>query len=239
MALKHLNIHNKSFEISYDILNTNAKKDFIVLHGWGSNKELMKNSFGVYLKEFRHIYIDLPGFGKSSNKYELTTDEYAKIVEEFLKTLNSSKDIVVGHSFGGKIATLLKPKNLVLLSSAGIVEKKSIKIKIKIFFAKFFNNLGLKSITKFFRSSDVSSMNEIMYKTFKNVVNEDFSSNFKEYDGKALIFWGDKDSATSVVSGKIIANLIKNSVFVSYDDDHYFFMRNAQDIAKRVEDGIL
>lgn len=239
MASKSFIVDNKKFEISYEIVNASAKKDFIVLHGWGSNKQLMKTAFSPYLKEFRHIYIDLPGFGKSSNDYELKTSDYVKIIEQFLKLLNSSKDLIAGHSYGGKVATSLNPKNLVLLSSAGILEEKSFKVKLKIFFAKLFNNLGLKSFTKVFRSKDVEQMSENMYATFKNVVNEDYTQEFASFKNKAFIFWGEKDTATSLESGKKIASLMDNSTFISYDGDHYFFAKNAKDITKRIENGIL
>tara|TARA_B100001063_G_scaffold243475_1_gene274161 strand:- start:3317 stop:4036 length:720 start_codon:yes stop_codon:yes gene_type:complete len=239
LASKSLTVDNKTFDISYEILNASCKKDIIFLHGWGSNKDIMKNVFSPFLKDFRHIYIDLPGFGKSPNEYELKTEDYVKITNEFLTLLNSTKDVIAGHSYGGKVATLLNPKNLVLLSSAGILEEKSFAVKVKIAFAKFFNALGLGKITKMFRSSDVSSMNEGMYATFKNVVNEDFSNSFKNYKNNALIFWGEKDTATSLESGKKIASLINSSTFISYDGDHYFFVKNAKDIAKRVENGIL
>lgn len=238
MAKKSVCIENKEFEISYDLVNPSAKKDFIVLHGWGSNKEIMKNSFGSYLKDFRHIYIDMPGFGKSPTSYELTTPLYAKVIEEFLFQLNSSKDIIAGHSYGGKVATLLKPKNLVLLSTAGILEEKPFDVKFKIAMSKFFNSIGLGKITKAFRSKDVNTMSENMYATFKNVVNEDFSSNFKAFENQALIFWGEKDTATSLDSGKKIATLINNSTFISYDGDHYFFAKNAKDISERIENAI-
>lgn len=238
MATKSLTVNNKFFEISYEIVNPTATKDIVFLHGWGSNKDIMKNVFSSHLKNFRHVYIDLPGFGKSKNEYILTTNDYVKITEEFLKLLNSSKDIIVGHSYGGKVATLLNPKNLVLLSSAGILEEKPFDVKIKIFFAKIFNSLGLKNITKRFRSKDVDTMSENMYSTFKNVVNEDFSSNFSNFQNNALIFWGENDSATSLESGKKISNLIKKSTFISYDGDHYFFAKNAKDICERIENGI-
>jgi pimeloyl-ACP methyl ester carboxylesterase len=120
LATKSVSIDNKTFDISYEIINPSCKKDIIFLHGWGSNKDIMKNVFSTYLENFRHIYIDLPGFGKSPNAYELTTLKYVKITDEFLKLLNSTKDIIAGHSYGGKVATLLNPANLVLLSSAGI-----------------------------------------------------------------------------------------------------------------------
>ncbi len=198
----------------------------------------MKTAFSNYLKDFRHIYIDMPGFGKTQNSYVLTTSDYSKAVKEFLKSLNSNCIAIVGHSFGGKVATLLNPENLVLLSSAGILEQKSAKVKIKIFFAKLLNSLGLRNLTKTFRSKDVEKMSENMYSTFKNVVNEDFSSNFKAFQNNAFIFWGENDTATSLESGKKIAELIKKSSFTSYVGDHYFFLKHAQNISKRVEDGI-
>ncbi len=239
MASKSLIVDNKTFDISYEIINPTCEKDIVFLHGWGSNKDIMKNVFSPFLENFRHIYIDLPGFGKSSNSYELTTLDYVKITDDFLKLLNSTKDIIAGHSYGGKVATLLNPKNLVLLSSAGILEKKEFKVKMKIASAKVFNILGLSSLTKKFRSADVNTMDEFMYATFKNVVNEDFSNNFKDFKNNALIFWGEKDTATSLKSGEKIASLISTSTFISYDGDHYFFAKNAKDITKRIENGIL
>lgn len=238
MAVKNLVVEDKIFELSYEIVNPTKTKDILFLHGWGSNKDVMKTAFSNYLKDFRHIYIDMPGFGKTQNSYVLTTSDYSKAVKEFLKSLNSNCIAIVGHSFGGKVATLLNPENLVLLSSAGILEQKSAKVKIKIFFAKLLNSLGLRNLTKTFRSKDVEKMSENMYSTFKNVVNEDFSSNFKAFQNNAFIFWGENDTATSLESGKKIAELIKKSSFTSYVGDHYFFLKHAQNISKRVEDGI-
>lgn len=239
MATKNLIVDNKNFDISYEIVNPTATKDIIFLHGWGSNKDIMKNVFSPYLKDFRHIYIDLPGFGRSLNNYVLTTKDYAKIVDEFLNLISSSKDVIAGHSYGGKVATLLNPKNLVLLSSAGILEEKSFDVKAKIFFAKVFNVLGLRVITKRFRSKDVNTMSENMYATFKNVLNEDFSSYFSNFSNNALVFWGEKDTATSLESGKKMASLLKKSTFTSYDGDHFFFVQNAKNISERIENGIL
>ena len=238
MAVKNLVVEDKSFELSYELVNPTKSKDILFLHGWGSNKDVMKTAFSNHLNNFRHIYLDMPGFGKSQNSYVLTTSDYSKIVKEFLKSLNSNCLAIVGHSFGGKVATLLNPENLVLLSSAGILEQKSTKVKIKIFFAKLLNSLGLRNLTKTFRSKDVEKMSENMYATFKNVVDEDFSSNFKAFSNNALIFWGENDTATSLESGKKIAELIKKSNFKSYVGDHYFFLKHAQNISKRVEDGI-
>ena len=237
MALKTITSENKTFDISYEILNPSKDRTIVFLHGWGSNKEIMKQGFGTFLKEYKHIYIDMPGFGKSSNNYILTTKEYGKIIKEFLNIINidSSKSIIAGHSFGGKVSTLLKPQTLVLLSSAGIVEEKSAQTLLTIRMAKIFNKFGLGKVTKLLRSNDVNMMSENMYETFKNVVDEDFSQSFKDYDGKAILFWGETDTATTLSSGKTINSLIKNSKFYQYPSDHYFFLKYAEDIANKIE----
>ncbi len=239
MALKTIKFDNKSFDISYEIVNPSCKEDIVFLHGWGSNKQIMKQAFEKFLPNFRHIYIDMPGFGKSSNDYVLTTQDYSKIIDEFLKNLHSNTIAIAGHSFGGKVATLLSPKNLILLSTAGILEEKPLKVKLKIKFTKLMNSLGLRGLSKAFRSKDVNTMSENMYATFKNVVDEDFTNYFKNYKKNGMIFWGKDDSATKLASGEKIHQLIQNSSFTFYDGDHYFFLKNAQDISQRVENGIL
>ncbi len=238
MALKSINLLDKQFDISYEIVNPNANEDIVFLHGWGSNKDIMKQAFSSCLSNYRHIYVDMPGFGKSPNDYELTTSDYANIMQEFFNVLNTNVIAIAGHSFGGKVATLLNPSNLILLSTAGILEEKSFDVKMKIKMAKTLNNFGLGKITKAFRSKDVDKMSESMYATFKNVVDEDFSEKFQNYEKNAMIFWGENDSATTLPSGKKINSLIKNSSFDSYNSDHYFFLKYAQDICLKIEHGI-
>lgn len=233
MAVKNINYYGKHFNINYEILNQDQEEIIVFLHGWGSNKEIMKQGFKETLKNFRHLYIDMPGFGKSDNNYVLTTIDYANIMKIFLEKLNINPNevLIVGHSFGGKVATTLMPKLLILLSSAGILEEKSAKTLLTIRMAKVFNRFGLGAVTKMFRSNDVNGMPQNMYETFKNVVDEDFSEYFRGYYKDALIFWGETDTATTLESGKTIHSLIKNSKFYSYDGDHYFFLKYANEIS--------
>lgn len=235
MAVKSIQHNQHTFDISYEIVNPQAKVDLIVLHGWGSNKELMKQSFGKEMDGFRHIYIDLPGFGKSTCSMPLTTADVARIVELLMIHMNASKDIIMGHSFGGKVALLLEPKVLVLLSSAGIYVSKSFKVQAKILLFKALKNLGFSKLREFFVADDAKKLSEHMYQTFKNVVDEDYSDEFSKYEGKALVCWGKEDTATPLSSGKKIASLIKNSNFHIYEGDHYFFMQNSTDIAQKIE----
>ncbi|MDQ7044931.1 MAG: alpha/beta hydrolase [Sulfurimonas sp.] len=239
MAIRQIQYNQNTLDISYEIVNPEAKVDLIVLHGWGSNKNLMKQSFGSHMKGFRHIYIDLPGFGKSTCCLALKTSDVARIVELLMIYINASKDIILGHSFGGKVALLLKPKVLVLVGSAGIYMKKSLKIKVKIALFKTLKIFGFEKLRTLFVAEDAKALSEPMYQTFKNVVNEDFSYEFSQYKSKALLCWGRDDTATPLSSGETIHSLIEDSKLKVYDGDHYFFMKHAQDVSKEVEETFL
>ncbi len=239
MALKTIQHKQHTFDISYEIINPEAKVDIIILHGWGANKTIMKDTFSSYMDGFRHIYIDLPGFGKSTCSTALTTSDVARIVELLMIHINASKDIVVGHSFGGKVALLLEPKVLVLLSSAGIYIPKPLKIHAKILLFKILKIFGFSKLRSLFVAEDAKSLSEHMYQTFKNVVNEDFSNEFSLYDGKALICWGREDSATPLSSGEKIVELIKDAKFIEYEGDHFFFTKHAADISTNIEETFL
>ena len=239
MAIKSIQYKQHTFDVSYEIVNPAAKVDLIVLHGWGSNKNLMKQSFASFMDGFRHIYIDLPGFGGSTCSMALTTADVARIVELFMVHINASKDIILGHSFGGKVALLLEPKVLVLVASAGIYIPKSFKVKFKIALFKILKFIGLSKFRSLFVAEDAKELSEYMYQTFKNVVDEDYSDIFASYEGKALLCWGKNDTATPLSSAQKIDTLIKDSKLEVYDGDHYFFMKNAQDISLKIEQKFL
>ena len=238
MAVKEVKYGGKIYRISYETVNPANKDVALFLHGWGANKEIMKKAFGAYFKDLRHVYVDMPGFGASSMHGALATKDYAKIMKSFLDELGASPKIIFGHSFGGKVATLLNPQYLALLSSAGIVAKKPLWVRFKIALFKFLKLFGLGFLYKFFATKDVKGMSKTMYETLKNVVDEDFSSKFADFGGKAFIFWGEEDKATPLKSGERVSRLIKNSEFHALKGDHFFFLLHARYIDGVVNAGL-
>ena len=234
MASKEVHYKNHSFQLSYELVNPTQKKVLFVLHGWGSNKEIMKQAFGKTLPQYKHIYLDMPGFGKSNNDMVLTTEDYGHIVQLFLEALGITPAIAMGHSFGGKVSTLLNTPCLVLLSSAGVVTEKPWSIKLKIATVKFLKPLGMTFVRDMFKSKDVENMSHEMYETFKNVVDEDFEDSFAKSKSKALCFWGKEDTATPLYTGEKIAGLIDNSQFYPLDGDHFFFLQHKDFIAQTI-----
>ncbi|SFV90878.1 2-hydroxy-6-oxohepta-2,4-dienoate hydrolase [hydrothermal vent metagenome] len=236
MASKDIPYNNHTYTLSYEIVNPSCEAVLLVLHGWGSKKEIMKQAFGKVLLEYRHIYLDLPGFGNSSNDTVLQTQDYAAIVKQFLETLGVTPAIVMGHSFGGKVATLLNPPCLVLLSSSGILVPKPFGVRAKIALTKILRPLGFGKLSRLFASKDVEGMSHEMYETFKNVVNEEFEHNFSKVSGKALLFWGKADTATPLWTAKKIDTLIDNSSLYPLEGDHFFFLHHVLFIAQTILD---
>ena len=48
-----------------------------------------------------------PVFGGSENNFVLDSSHYTQIIKAFLDSLKIAPKIIIAHSFGGKIATLL------------------------------------------------------------------------------------------------------------------------------------
>ncbi len=234
MASKEITYKEQPFQLSYELVNPAQEPVLLVLHGWGSNKEIMKQAFSKTLPEYKHIYLDMPGFGKSNNNMILTTEDYGHIVQLFLDALGLTATIAMGHSFGGKVSTLLNTPCLVLLSSAGVVTVKPWSVKVKIATFKLLKPLGMKKIRELFVAPDAQGMSHEMYETFKNVVDEDFESSFAKSKSKALCFWGKEDTATPLYTGEKIAGLIENSEFYPLDGDHFFFLKHAGFIADTI-----
>ncbi len=230
--------YKQPLSISYTIAESASKnaEPLVILHGWGATKRLMEQSFKDTFADFTHYYIDLPGFGNSQiPPFALCTQDYAEIVRLFLESLSlqAHNCTILGHSFGGKVATLLNPKELILLSSAGIPTQKSLKTRSKIALTKFLNRFipsASTALKTLLRSKDAQGMNEIMYQTFKNVVDEDFSDIFRSFKKPCWIFWGRDDHATPLSSGETIHRLIENSQFFALGGDHFFFLKNAKNI---------
>ena len=237
MASRTIRYGGEPYELSYEMLHPSRESTILFLHGWGSNKELMRQAFGKTLPQWRQLYLDLPGFGQSPNERFLRTADYAAIVRTFLQEIGIAPRVIAGHSFGGKVATLLDPDCLVLLSSAGVLVPKPFSVRAKIALFKALKPLGVQRLRSLFVSEDAKGMNPGMYETFKATVNEDFEENFRRVHGKALLFWGREDTATPLWTGERIAGLIPDADLHPMEGDHYFFLRpeNAAFVAETID----
>jgi len=209
---------------------------FLILHGWGSNSERwievaeqISNLSAQAGKGFKVIVPDLPGFGKSDALLiPWDTNKYINWIDQFIKDLNLKNFYILGHSFGGALASKIAVKHAqdvkkLFLVSAAVVRKKTTK---KSFFAriakvvKIFNFLpyyGIfrKAVYKFIiRKSDYTYVEGIMKKTYLNVIAEDVSFQLPFIKVPVVIIWGDKDEFTPVDDAYLVKDKIKDSKLV-------------------------
>ena len=137
----------KMFIKMTDLFNS---KTIIWLHGWGMSGETFY-SFSKEFKDYNLVFLDMIGFGKSDEpNIAMTLDDYVLILRDLVNSLELKNVILVGHSFGGRVAISYAAKydvDKVFLVSAKAFKNKSIKYKIKIYKYKFKRNF-LKIVNK-------------------------------------------------------------------------------------------
>ena len=141
-------------KISYDINDNGSKKLYVLLHGWGMNRRCY-NRFTNLIHD-SSIAFDLPGHGDSGDPYDyFDTYEYAYQIFLCLVRFVDREIVLVGHSFGGRLALLLSSVfkinvvGLILTSSAGINKFSITKfIRVRIYkVCKWFVNKKLNILT--------------------------------------------------------------------------------------------
>ena len=216
----------------------NRKQTIVILPGWGNNR-LTFNYLINDLKDYFTIYIiDYPGFGNSSLNKDLTLYDYTNIIYQFIKKLNLENSILIGHSFGGRIISILtttyniKIKKLLLIDVAGLKEynfkvyiKKKIykllKLLIKLLPKKLRNKYLNKLFNKF-ASNDYKLLPNNLYKTFKNIISINLKDYYKKINLETLILWGEYDNITPYKMGIKLNKLIKNSTLIKINNTKHF-----------------
>ena len=219
----------KDAEVFYEFRNGESNNPVILLHGWGRNCE----DFADLIKFYPHIsflVVDFPPFGKSSKDIEgwgLLT--YADMLTSLCEKLNIRSAILVGHSFGGRIAIIVSATNCtlaqkcILIDSAGIKPKRSVGFKIKRFNYKLRKFFHLKQ--KYLGSSDYQVLSPAMKKTFIDIVNTPLDKYAKKIKAKTLIVWGKNDNETPLYMAKKLLNFIPDSTLkVIEKGTHFSFL---------------
>jgi pimeloyl-ACP methyl ester carboxylesterase len=211
---------------------SSCPKKVLLLHGWsplgGVNWQKFLDLFDA--KEYQVIAPDLPGMGQSPDPQGVWNSlDYAKFFLEFAsRNLAWDKYFLVGHSFGGAIASQMcsmskNPQKLALLAPAIVREglnskqKKIVKTTKwgkKIFQIPVFRpfwGLAKKAWYKAFGCSDYTQVSQLMKQVHQKVVKEDLQYLLPKINQPSLIIWGDKDTITPLRYSQIISQGLANS----------------------------
>lgn len=216
----------------------------LFLHGWGSSILPFSNLINTLKESHRVIAFDFPGCGKSDTMKEpWNIDDYCDFVLEFLKELKVENAVIIGHSHGGRVALKLVgenrlfPPKVVLIDSAGLIPKKSLKQKLRartfkcikkvllLPIIKNFSGSLLEKARTHFGSADYNAAPPVLRKTLVNVVNVDLRDLLPNIKCPTLLIWGENDTATPLSDAQIMEKLIPDSgLCVIKDGGHFSFL---------------
>jgi len=218
-----------NLKVNYKI--TGSGPVILILHGWPSSSDSWVRSMKSLSRiGYQVICPDLPGFGKSDTPTEpWNVDNYMEWLMGFVNVLKLDKFILLGHSFGGRIAVKFSAKYadnlkcLILCDSAGIRPEldakstaiyKMVQIGNSVFVSGFLLKIKdvLRNILYFFiKNRDYVKAKGVMRETMTKVVNEDLTSCLPKIKNKTLLIWGKKDKLVPIEYAYQFKNKIKDS----------------------------
>jgi pimeloyl-ACP methyl ester carboxylesterase len=221
----------------------------VLMHGWGCEIKTFALLENHLSSSFKVYNIDFPGFGKSQEPpIPWGTADYEAWFKAFLNILQIENPILIGHSFGGRIAIRTakdtSTKKMILIGSAGIKPTRTLKYYLKVYTFKIMKTFAsLPGIYEWFGkdlieeqrrksgSSDYQQASEIMKGTLSKVVNEDLKCFMSDIKAPTLLIYGENDTATPIKDAKIMEKLIPDAGLVILKNaGHYVFLELAAQV---------
>ncbi len=201
----------------------------LMLHGWQHSQANLLDLAKFLSKDYQVYLLDLPGFGITpSLSEEASTADYVQFVRRLIEQENINP-ILIGHSFGGRIAVKLAAlypeilaEKLILIGTPGFPQRKTpwqaTRLKVLKYFSKtlklidqvFRTSLFKNYFVPKFGSSDYQRAGELR-KLLVKTVNENLSEYAVKIKQKTLLLWGANDTQAGMEQAKAYNEAIDNS----------------------------
>lgn len=215
-----------------------------IVPGWGGSRETWEKFIASAEANFDVYCIELPGFGGVASPQSVWgVEQYGEYVflqlAEIKKENPGKKIILLGHSFGGQVATYVASwhgdvfDELVLISAAVVRPKRRLKRwifgiltrVIKAILRTQEENTRIthmkKKIYSTIFSTDYTDTSGIQREIFKKVIREDAQSLLPKIKKQVLIFWGKNDTHTPLRHGKKIAKKLAHAEMIIFPDGRH------------------
>ena len=164
--------------------------------------------------------------------------DYVKCLRELVKNLNLNKIILIGHSFGGRLALVYASKynveKLVCFASPYCKEMNKLPLKNRIY-KKIKKIKYLGWLSKIFAnkvgSNDYRNATPIMRGVLVKAINQDLSADVKKIKCPTLLIWGDLDTAVPLKRAYELEKMIKDSAVITYSGaTHYAYLERINEV---------
>ena len=219
-------------------------RPLILMHGWGCNLTTVASIEKTAAQTHTVYNIDFPGFGQSPEPSDIwDVEQYTTLVEKMADKLGIDSPVLVGHSFGGRVAILYASRSpvdkVVLVDAAGLKPRRSLKYYVKVYWFKTAKNIvklvmpraKADKIIENMRgkrgSADYNSSTPMMRAILSKIVNEDLTDRLSLIKAPTLLIWGEDDTATPMWMARKIEQLVPDAGLVSFKGcGHYSFLDN-------------
>ena len=210
-------------------------RQIVLLHGWGQCAESL-SIFKKGLENFgKTISFDLPHFGKEKMKKSFTMEDYVQFVHE--KITETSDVYLLGHSFGGKIASfyaLKYPIKGLILIAPSTCRKKRFKTKVKEMLYKIFKKLHWKLPSFLSGSKDYQRAQGYQKQTLKNILIFLKKKDLKKITIPVLLIGFQKDTQVKLKDLKYLKKHLPLVTFRLYPGDHFSYIEHAGEILSEI-----
>ena len=155
------------------------------------------------------------------------------MLEKVIEKLGIKKPIIMGHSFGGRVAIRYSARNpiekLVLFGSPCIRIGEELPFHVKVLkrLKKIpgLNDFG-EYMKRYIGSRDYKAASPIMRQTLVEVVNEDLSKYAREIEEPTLLIWGDHDEEAPLNEAKELEKIMLDAALIVLPGTHYAYLEN-------------
>jgi len=196
-----------------EVLGESDSPHLVLLHGWGATRDSLRAIGGLFEPSHRVHLLDLPGFGDAPPPpADWDTVKYADMVQQYLLERLSGPVVLVGHSFGGRIAVRLAGRQLpqirgaVLMGVPGLPAPRFSRGRARRAVIRALRkSLGsVRALTgpgplewhsRTFGSKDYLAAGALR-PVLVRVVNEDLTASARTIACQVLLLWGGEDRET-------------------------------------------
>lgn len=230
----------------------------IILPGWGGTSETWADFVEIAKHDFDVQVINLPCFGDEPCPDTVWgVEEYSEFVKKQIIKLSNYQIILLGHSFGGQVASYLVANNpdiankLILSGPAIFRPKKKLRRIIiggiakagKLIFRLPVLEKFDVEMEKLFRQAtgtqDYGNSDGIKRDIFTKVIREDLTEVVKKIKTPTLIIWGTKDTYVPIKNAYKLSKLIANSKLeIIKDGKHGLHIQQPENLLKIIKNFI-
>lgn len=205
----------------------------VFVHGSGGSSVLWHAQVEALAGEVNTVALDLPGHGRSGGAGRRKVEDYAAVVEDFIRTLEITRPVVCGLSLGGAVVLHLlleRPGKM----EAGIIVNSGARLRVApmIFqaidndYAGFVDATASMAVSAKTDTQRIKPLLESMAACSPEVTRGDFEAcdafdvmdRLEEIKVPVLVLTASEDRLTPAKYGKYLAEHIARSVLVHIEE---------------------